>query len=62
MKEDWFECQLLESAEAMDRSLSPQRIAMLKKGYQFFRDAGMSDEAIKSSMALTAHEIRLIKH
>lgn len=55
-----FEEMLIESAEQRDRMLRPERIELLKQSYSFFKKVGLSDEQIKSSMALTSHEIRLI--
>lgn len=55
-----FAQMMVDAAEATDRKLTPGRIALLKKSYAFFREAGLSDEEIKETMALTGHEMRLI--
>ncbi|MBX9726421.1 MAG: hypothetical protein K2X09_04070 [Rickettsiales bacterium] len=56
-----FDQLLLDAAEQKDRKLDPTRIAQLKEGYDFFKESGLSDEQIKIAMALTGHEMRLIK-
>lgn len=61
MTENIFESLLLEAAEQTDRKLGPGRIALLKQSYAFFKETGLSDDDIKEVMALTAHEMRLIK-
>jgi len=57
-----FEEMLIESAEKRDRMLLPERIELLKQSYSFFKNSGLSDEQIKSAMAITSHEMRLILH
>ena len=52
----------IETAEKIDRQLGAGRVAMLKQSYEFFISKGFSDEEIKSLMALTSHEMRLIKN
>lgn len=61
MTEQPIEQLLIEAAEQADRKLSAARIAQLKKTFAFFRDAGLSDEAAKKAMGLTAHEMRLMR-
>lgn len=56
-----FDAMMLEVAEAQDRKLTPARIAQLKESYAFFEAAGLNEEAIKTTMALTSHELRLIR-
>ena len=60
MSENVFEQMLIDSAEAVDRKMGPGRVALLKQSYEFFKEAGLSDNEIKEVMALTAHEMRLI--
>lgn len=61
MTDNNFDQLLLDAAEQTDRKLGPERIAQLKESYAFFKESGLSDEQIKVAMALTEHEIRLIK-
>ena len=61
MIDDAFAEYLIESAEAIDRKLSPARIKSLKHSHDFFIEAGMSEEAVKQVMGLTSHHIRLIR-
>lgn len=56
-----LEQSLIDSAEKIDRKLRPTRIKQLKQSYDYFLKAGLSEEKTKSVMALTSHEVRLIK-
>ena len=56
-----FDQFLIDAAEQTDRRLGPARIAQLKESYAFFKDSGLTDEQIKAAMAVTSHEMRLIK-
>jgi len=60
MNDDSFSEYLIETAEKIDRKLSPERIRALKDSYIYFLEAGMSEEDIKQIMGLTAHHVRLI--
>ena len=61
MTENNIDQLLLDAAEQTDRKLGPERIAQLKKSYNFFKETGLSDDQIKTAMALKTHEMRLIK-
>lgn len=62
MTENNFDQLLLDAAEQTDRKLGPGRIVQLKQSYSFFKESGLTDEEIKKTMALTTHEMRLIKN
>ena len=61
MKDQGFEALLVEAAEEVDRKNSHGRILLMKKTYDFFVEAGLAEEAIKDVMALTTHQVQLIK-
>lgn len=56
-----FDIMMLEAAEKVDRELGPGRIKLLRQSFDYFKEAGHTDEQIKEMMALTAHEMRLIR-
>ena len=61
MSDNSFAEWMLESAEQADRKLDPARIRQLERSYRLFKECGLSDDDIKNVMALTAHEMRLIR-
>jgi hypothetical protein len=56
-----FEALLIEAAEAADRKDAPAILALKKEGYLFCRELGLSDAEIQETMALTGHQMRLLK-
>ena len=56
-----FDQLLLDAAEQTDRNLGTARITQLKESYAFFKESGLTDDQIKAAMAITSHEMRLIK-
>ncbi len=57
-----FEISLIEAAEAMDKKESPAIVKMRKESYDFCKSLGLSDEEIQETMALTSHQLRLVKN
>lgn len=60
MNERFFEQFLLEAAEETSRKNSRSHIEILRKSYMFFKGLGISEESVKSMMALTSHQVYLI--
>lgn len=56
-----LEFLLLEAAEETHKHIRPAHIYLLRKTYDFFKETGISDTAIQQVMALTSHQMRLIR-
>lgn len=56
------ELALIDAAEVLDRKDLPPILALKKKSYDFCVSLGLDDDAIRETMGLTSHQLRLLKN
>jgi hypothetical protein len=61
MSDDIISQALIDHAEAVDKKLGTARIRQLAESYSYFASLGITESQIKEMMALTSHEMSLIR-